>query len=290
MLTHECITHKYIKQNKAKLFFRIAWAALTNGYVQGFAAAHIYSGALKKVCTPGLNCYSCPGAFFACPIGSLQSLLSNRSLKASLYVIGFLFLFGTICGRGVCGFLCPFGLVQDLIYRIPFFRKRKNLPLHKILRFLRYAFLLLFVIIFPIALVDEFGFGLPWFCKYVCPSGTLLAGIPLVAGNEMLRGAVGVLFSWKMSILIAVILLSLWVWRPFCKYVCPLGVIYGAFNRVAIYKFHVDKSKCTECGACRRACKADIKVWHNPNSSECVRCGECVNACNFDALSKNIPV
>lgn len=282
------LKNENLQKNKLiRLVIQIFWAAITNGYIKGFSAAHIYGGKLKNICVPGLNCYSCPGAFFACPIGSLQSLISNRAFKASCYVIGFISLFGTIFGRAVCGFLCPFGLVQDLIYRIPFFKKRKNLPLHKVIRFLRYIVLALFVIILPITALDEFGFGFTWFCKYICPSGTLFAGIPLLAGNEMLRLSAGAIFSWKMCVLLVVLLFSLWSWRPFCKYVCPLGVIYGAFNKFAIYRFELDNSKCTKCGECQRVCKADIKVWETPNSSECVRCGECVASCPTGALKKN---
>lgn len=279
--------------NRFRLAIQIAWLALTNGYIRGFASSpvHIYSGALKNICVPGLNCYSCPGALFACPVGSLQAVLSGGMFKFSAYVFGMLAFFGTICGRAICAFLCPFGLVQELIYRIPFFKKRKNFPAHKILVWMRYVVLALFVIILPLTAIDEFGMGLPWFCKYICPSGTLLAGIPLVAGNEALRSAVGILFSWKMCVLLFFLLVSLWTWRPFCKYVCPLGALYGLFNRVAIYKFKIDTEKCTECGACQRVCKADIKVWKNPNSADCIRCGDCVHSCPVNAIktfSKNI--
>ena len=104
-----------------------AFFALTNGYAQGFATGRIYSGENKSLCVPGLNCYSCPGAYFACPIGSLQAVLNSRNFKVSCYVFGFLMMTGALLGRLVCAFLCPFGLVQDLIYHIPFPRKRKNM-------------------------------------------------------------------------------------------------------------------------------------------------------------------
>lgn len=267
-----------------RLFFQVAWAALTNGYVQGFAQSQIYGGNLKQFCTPGLNCYSCPGAFFACPIGSLQNALANGAFKASLYVLGFLSLFGALVGRGVCGFLCPFGLAQDLLHKIPFFKKRKNLPLHKLLSGFRYVVLALLVIILPAVAVDEFGFGKPWFCKYVCPSGSLFAGLPLVAGNEYLRQTIGFLFSWKMSLLLLIAVLSLWAWRPFCKYICPLGAIYGLFNKNAFFKLGIDAERCTKCGSCQRACKADIKTWLVPNSADCVRCLDCLDACPTNAI------
>ena len=57
-----------------RLWIQIIFAALTNGYVNGFLQSKIYTGPTKAICVPGLNCYSCPGALGACPIGSLQAV------------------------------------------------------------------------------------------------------------------------------------------------------------------------------------------------------------------------
>ena len=72
---------------------------------------NIYKGDLKGMCVPGLNCYSCPGAIGACPLGSLQSALLNSKFKTPYYILGLLIIFGALLGRVVCGFLCPFGLL-----------------------------------------------------------------------------------------------------------------------------------------------------------------------------------
>lgn len=95
----------------------------------------------------------------------------------------------------------------------------------------------MFVIILPVAIVNVAGGGNPWFCKWICPSGTLLGGIPLILGNENLRESIGFLFSWKLSILLLILLMSIITYRPFCKYICPLGAIYGFFNPISIYRF-----------------------------------------------------
>ena len=190
-----------------RLWVQMGFTALTNGYWLGFLTGRIYRGPGKAACVPGLNCYSCPGALGSCPIGALQAVLGSRDYKVSFYVTGFLLLVGSVFGRFVCGWLCPFGLIQDLLYRIPFFRKRKNLPGHKGLVWLKYGILALFVILLPSVVVDLVGQGSPWFCKYICPSGTLMAGLPLLASNEYLRTAVGTLFAWKVGLLVLVILL-----------------------------------------------------------------------------------
>lgn len=257
---------------------------LSNGYAAGFAQGKIYRGKGKMVCMPGLNCYSCPGALGACPIGSFQAVLADRNYHFAFYVTGFLIIFGALMGRLVCGWLCPFGLVQDLLYKIPFVRKIKKLPGDRWLRYLKYGILVGFVIILPLTVLDIVGQGRPWFCQYICPSGTLFAGIPLIAANPPLQAALGWLFTWKTAILVVLVLLSVVVYRPFCRYLCPLGAVYGLFNPVAIYRYQVDPARCTTCGRCQKACKLDIPVYRQPNSPECIRCGACRKACPESAI------
>ncbi len=276
---------KSIKK-QTRLWVQILFTAVTNGYFYGFVTGRIYTGRSKTVCVPGLNCYSCPGALGSCPIGSLQAVLADRNYKFSFYVVGFLMLFGSVFGRFICGWLCPFGLIQDLLYKIPFLRKQKNLPGHKVLIWLKYVILTVFVILLPLVVRDIIGQGSPWFCKAICPSGTLTAGLPLLATNPPLRQAAGFLFQWKLWILIILLLLSVIVYRPFCKYICPLGAIYSVFNPIALYRYQVDTSRCTKCGKCKSVCKMDIPVWEKPNSPECIRCGDCIRSCPEKAIDK----
>jgi len=273
------------KSGAIRNWFQAGWFAFTNGYFRGYTNGKIYTGNTKALCVPGLNCYSCPGAVGACPIGALQAVLNNPSYKISLYVFGFLSLFGVLFGRLICGWMCPFGLVQDLLYKIKVKGKRKNLPGHKYLRYLKYVVLAVMVILLPMLIVNQAGLGQPWFCEWLCPSGMLLGGIPLTILNEGFRSAIGVRFMWKLFILLAVVFCSTWFYRPFCKYLCPLGAIYGFFNKVSTYRLVVDEDKCVKCGACQRACGMDIKTWENPNSMDCIRCGDCMRACPKEAIS-----
>ncbi len=263
---------------------QLGFVAATNSYVPGFAAGTIYTGKLKSVCVPGLNCYSCPGAYGACPIGSLQAVLNSRDYSFSFYVAAFLIAFGALIGRVVCGWLCPFGFVQDLLYKIPFVKKMKTLPGDRVLRYLKYVILLVFVILLPMLAVDFIGQGLPWFCKYICPSGTLFAGIPLTSLNEGLRAAARGLFAWKLALLFILLALSIVAFRPFCRYLCPLGAIYGLFNPIALYRYRVDEQACTKCKKCERACPSGIPAYQTPNSPECIRCGACIRSCPTHAI------
>lgn len=279
---------KLKKHSRIRLFVQAAFAALSNGYIKGFANGKIFEGDSKFLCVPGMNCYSCPGALGACPIGSLQATLNAREYRVSLYVVGLLVIFGTFLGRFVCGFLCPFGLIQDLLFKIPFIKKIRRLPGEKGLRHLRFVFLDVFVILLPMFVIDITGLGEPWFCKWICPVGTLEGGIPLVLLNNAMRSAAGFIFKWKIAILSITILSSIVIYRPFCRYACPLGAVYGFFNKISFCRFKIDTTKCTKCGACQKVCKLDIPVYENPNSMDCIRCGECKAACPKGAIKATI--
>lgn len=273
-----------IHNSKIRLIIQASFAALSNGYIKGFAHGEIFTGKTKFVCVPGMNCYSCPGALGACPIGSLQATLNAREYKISMYVVGMLVIFGTLLGRFVCGFLCPFGLIQDLLFKIPFVKKIRRLPCEKGLRTLRFVFLGVFVILLPAFVADFTGLGEPWFCKWICPVGTLEGGVPLVLLNSAMRRAAGFIFRWKLAILAVTLLSAIIIYRPFCRYVCPLGAVYGIFNKISFYRFKIDTEKCTKCGACQKICKLDIKVYEKPNSLDCIRCGDCEEACPHGAI------
>lgn len=198
------------------------WAFITNSHVTGFVTGKIYTGKLKNACVPGLNCYSCPGAVGACPIGSLQAVIGSWNFKMAYYVVGFLIFIGAMVGR------------------------------------------------------------------LICPAGTLEGGLPLVLLNKSMRSALGWLYIWKNVILVITIILSILIYRPFCKYICPLGALYSVFNPVSLYKYRVDKDKCIKCGKCAKACQMIVDPVENSNSPECIRCGRCKKVCPTDAIQCGI--
>lgn len=272
------------KRRITQIFATLASNANLNGFLNG----NIYKGASKKICLPGLNCYSCPGAIGSCPIGSLQAVIGTIKYNFSFYVSGMLLLFGLIFGRFICGWLCPFGFFQDLLYKIPTRKIKVSNKVNNVFKYLKYLILLVFVIILPLFLVNEFGTSPPYFCQFICPAGTLQGGIPLLLMNKSLRGAIGYLFIWKAFLLISIIVASTLVYRLFCRYICPLGAFYSLFNKISFYRYKLEKDKCTSCQACTRKCKFNIDVYKTPNSSECIRCGDCIKVCPTKAINKEI--
>ena len=260
------------------------WACISNGYIAGFLQGKIYTGPAKQLCLPGLNCYSCPGALGSCPIGAMQAVISGNRHNFSFYVLGTLMLFGALLGRLVCGFLCPFGWIQQLLHKIPV----KKLHVPKIpdrwLRKLKYVILALFVILLPMLAVDVYGLGAPWFCKWICPAGTLEGGLPLVSANASLRMGLGFTFWWKIALLGLTLIASMVIYRPFCKYLCPLGAFYALFNRWSLTRMEVNEGSCIRCNRCMQVCPMQVNVLKDINSAECIRCGRCAGNCPAGAI------
>jgi len=255
-------------------YIQVISALLYNANFMGFAEGKIYQGDVKGVCVPGLNCYSCPGAIGACPLGSFQNAISSANKKIPFYTVGTLLLFGVIFGRVICGFLCPFGFIQELLYKIPSPKLKKN-KVTKVLSKLKYVLLVLFVVII------SFIYKYPAFCKFICPAGTLEGGMPLVAKNESIAAMTGILFNWKLTVLIIIIFGAIFIYRDFCRFICPLGAIYGFFNRISVFGVRVEESKCIHCDKCIRECKLDIKCV---GDKECIQCGECKKVCPTGAI------
>lgn len=260
---------------RRRKIIQVICALLYNCNFTGFAEGKIYQGDIKGICVPGLNCYSCPGAIASCPIGSLQAALVSSKYKFPYYVLGMLLLFGVMLGRVVCGFFCPFGLIQELFYKIPVPKFKKSQWTRR-LSYIKYFILIIFVIGIPLTL------AVPGFCKYICPAGTLQGGIFLVAVDERLKALTGGLYSWKIALLAAIILSSMFIFRSFCRFLCPLGAFYALFHKISIVGMKVNQEKCSHCNACVVQCKLDVK---QVGDRECIQCGECIKYCHECALT-----
>jgi polyferredoxin len=259
-----------MKQRIIQLFFSL----LYNSYILGFFLGGIYQGRLKLILCPGFNCHSCPSAIFSCPIGAIQLFASIGYYHFSLYVFGFLATIGAVGGRIVCGWACPFGFIQDILYKL----KTVKVRVPKILHATKYFVLFILVLAVPYFTKE------PWFCK-LCPIGTFEAGIPLMLINKDLRDLIGLLFYVKIAILMSFIFWMIISQRPFCKTACPLGAIYSLFNKFSIIKLEVNEKKCVKCGLCVKECPVSIKInEEGGDSANCIRCFRCSN-CPTKAIS-----
>lgn len=260
---------------------QLYFALLFNANLKGFVSGNIYKGQSKQLCVPGINCYSCPGAIGACPLGSLQGSFSADK-STIYYVCGILLLYCILFGRMICGWLCPFGLIQELLYKIPTPKLKKN-PVTRILSYLKYVILVFFVFIVPITYAFR-DTPLPAFCKYICPAGTIEGGLALLANevNASYFAMLGPLFTWKFLVMVSIVVGSVFAFRLFCRFLCPLGGLYGLFNKVSFFGIKLERSKCIDCGKCLSRCKLDIR---HVGDQECISCGECIEVCPTQAIS-----
>ena len=270
-----------ISQDIRRKLIQIAAFGFSNSYIGNIPAGRLYKGSWKNFCNPGINCYSCPAARLSCPIGAMQAVGGSAKFSVSFYVLGFVLALGVVFGRAVCGFVCPFGLIQELLHKIPSPKKR----IYKPLTYIKYVMLAVFVILMPALVTDKFGLGAPAFCEYICPAGTLEGGIPLMLTHPELRAQLGALFSLKAAVLAVTIIGCILCCRFFCKVMCPLGAIYGLLNKVSLYRVHVDRKVCVSCSKCRDICPMDIDPVAKPDSAECIRCGRCTAACPVKAIT-----
>ena len=219
-----------------------------------------------RICLPVFQCHACPLAQFACPVGVLA--YASAMHVWPIYVIGGILLAAAVFGRLICGWICPFGFIQDLLYKIPVPGKF-NLP--------RWMGIGPWIALVGLVIIGPYFLGagvknLSFFCN-VCPAGAMEASLPLqIFSGRIMRNA-------KWVVLFISLVLMIWTHRPFCRIMCPLGAILSLGNRISFFKLRLKSTSCAMCKACQRACPADHLVTTDPNTGNCIRCLRCGNAC-----------
>lgn len=252
---------------------QICASILYNGRFFGVNTGTLNAG---KVCVPGLNCQYCPGAIAGCPLNALQNIFGGGLFRLPFYVIAGILLFALLLGRIICGWLCPFGLFFDLLYKVPTTKQKKSALTAK-LSYLKYLIFAVCIVLIPAYLFFTKGQTFLAFCEELCPNGQLNATVMKLTNT----GFAFLYSDTKLAIAVAVIIASVFIFRPFCRFFCPLGAFYGLFNKISIFAMQIDESKCIDCNACQRACPADCK---KVGDAECVACGKCKKVCPTDAV------
>jgi ferredoxin-type protein NapH len=227
-----------------------------------------------SVCFPVLNCHSCPTSIFACPIGVIGQFSAIGVFPLS--VIGIIAVAGLVAGRFLCGWACPFGLVQDLLYRVPYVKF--SIPAWT--RFIKYGVLALLVIAVPYFFSPAFPL---YFCR-LCPVATVESAIPWA----IINGTADVLtLSFRLGLLFLIIVLAMGHKRFFCKVLCPLGASLSLFNRFAAI-FPQRNDKCIDCKTCNKTCPMETKSArfgvYDDRAEECISCLDCQKKCPTDAI------
>jgi polyferredoxin len=229
---------------------------------------------LHTVCSPVFHCYACPLSTFACPIGIVAQFSALHIFP--FIAIGLLIAVGALFGSLICGWLCPFGFLQDLVAKIP--TPRFDLP--KWTSYLRYVMLIATVLAIPYFFGEEH----PLFVCRICPAGALEAAVPTMVGQAIAGEEIIWPNAVKLAILILFLIAIFFMRRPWCRLLCPLGAIFSLFNRVSAFFLRFNAGECTYCERCHKLCEYGIEPEKTPNDLRCVRCLECTR-CSPEALT-----
>lgn len=250
------------------------------------------AGALKFLPYPFLHCYACPLAAAACPIGTLQHFIIVGEIP--LFLIGFVGAVGLLVSRLPCGWLCPFGFIQDLLRRTG---AALGIDEIRLPGGVTPVITRLLAVVFLVLLLPSLT-GNPWFCR-LCPAGTLEGGIWIPFIRPGVLSLIGAFYWFKIGLLAFTILLALSAKRPFCRFMCPMGFLLGLGGGVAALtgsgsrRREVHVEKCNACSLCRRVCPADVDpsvpVKGFPDvlveSLNCIECDEC-ERCPTGAIAR----
>lgn len=251
--------------------------------------------------------------------GSLDVIQVALASPAAPWVaLAFVFIIGAILGRALCGWVCPMGLIQDMVTATKGGFGQVNVRVHesgKRLKYLVLAFALLVSVSLGVGLWMGYGADYKqslWIFAQgplipLAPEGTLFSTLPRallyvkenVAPTFLAKFSVAQLAEWLRSIPLLIIagLLILLVFfygaykvpRFWCRYLCPVGASMAPFQKYSFLGMKRDPVKCSRCPHCEAACPMQIRIlalpWEKFNDPECILCGECADACPHNALS-----
>jgi ferredoxin len=199
---------------------------------------------------------------------SMVGLYPDPLAKATAFL--FFVVLAVVGNKMICGWACPFGSLQELIYSIPILRRIKQRKLPFVLTNTIRASLFVLVLLFLFGIVGG-------------RKGTVIYHSlnPFNLFN---------LDFETVSILLTIVfalLGSFIVYRPFCQFICPFGFISWIAEQFSIIGVRIDKNKCTECGVCIKACPSEAaksRVYAKTLKTDCFSCARCLNVCPVDAI------
>jgi len=192
------------------------------------------------------------------------------SIVQKVVAFSFFAILAVIGNKVICGWACPFGALQELIYHLPILRKLKTrrVPFVVTNTIRGVLFVVMLLMLFGIVGRRK-GFVI---YHYVNPFNLFNFDIETVS--------VGV------TIVVALVV-SFGFYRPFCQFVCPFGLLSWLLERVSIFRVKIDRSRCTNCGACVSVCPLDAakgRIAGKTFPADCFSCARCLNICPFDAI------
>jgi ferredoxin-type protein NapH len=217
------------------------------------------------VCSPVFHCYACPLATFACPIGVLAQFSALHAIP--FIALGTLVVVGGLFGGFIGGWVCPFGWLQDLAAKVP----TRKITLPRWTAHGRYVVLIGLVLLVPFFFGEESSL---FICR-VCPAGAIEGAVPSVVGQAVGGQPIAWPSVTKIVILVVFVVAIFFIYRPWCTVLCPLGLIFGLFNRISMFFMRFNPKLCLDCTLCRKMCKVGVAPDKRANDPRCTRCLDC---------------
>ncbi len=210
------------------------------------------------------------------PMGTLKDAIALYGETGVIFpprmIAMVIFLFTVVvANKFICSWGCQAGALQDLIFRLNRDGKDKKglIPQVKIPFALSNAIRIGFFTLFT---AIAFGWGI----DIIHPIDPFKIFKPLA------------LTSVGIGFIGALLIASLFVYRPWCHLFCPFGLVGWLLEKVALFKIHVDYDKCIACGACEKACPSTVMgtiLKRERVVADCFSCATCIDICPTDAIS-----
>lgn len=248
--------------------------------------SNLGGGRVFGFCLPIMHCNACALSWTLCPIYKLSELVQFHQSLVSVEWLTIAAVFGlcAVAGRFFCGWVCPAGFIQDLLYKIP--SPKFKMPAS--LQWMKYG--VLFALVIGVAYF--LGKEVPaFFCTY-CPTATLEVTVPgMLFSPDYQPGIIG---NWRLAVLAIVLILAVTSERSFCKIMCPIGAMVAITNKFALFSVKLSADKCIHCHKCDKACPMDVPVERCATTGkkvssnlECVECLTCESVCPTNAITNN---
>jgi polyferredoxin len=196
--------------------------------------------------------------------GKARVVFVPRLIAMSIFLITVI-----AANKFICSWGCQVGTLQDLIFRL---NREKNVPIieqFKIPFAITNTIRILFFVIFTFAAIfwafDIIDYIDPF--KIFKPAALLPIGMIFIG---------------------LIMFLSIFIYRPWCHFFCPFGLIGWLFEKVSFYKIKVDYRKCVACEECVESCPSTVMgaiLKRDKVIPDCFSCGTCIETCPMEAIS-----
>jgi len=226
------------------------------------------------------------------PLAATGTMLTTHTLYRPLLWALVTVVLTIIFGRFFCGWICPFGSLHHFVGFLGKCHKSAadmiELNKYRKAQGIKYCILVVFLFMaaFP-SLAASLQTGLLDPISFVTRSFNLVL-VAMADRTAYVTSSTPRFYegAWLIfALFLAAVLLNLWIPRFYCRFVCPLGALFGVINRFALWRIGKNDNRCVNCRLCERHCEGGCEPAGTIRTSECVLCFNCLDECKHDVIS-----